>query len=49
MLLPTIYESSTIGLPTLYSESLSDPEYAVENDVYVGGTKIDFVAERWCQ
>ena len=44
ILIPTIYQSSTIELPTLDSASLSYPAYTVENDGYVGGTKIGFLS-----
>ena len=47
MLLPTIYKSSTIELPTRDSDILSDPAYTVENYRYVGGTKIGFFVNKW--
>ena len=40
MLTPTMYETSTIELPTWDWDSLSDPAYTTEKYEHVGGTKI---------
>ena len=48
MLQPTTYESSMIEPPTWDSASLSDPLFAMENNVCASGIKMGFVAEKWC-
>ena len=49
MLPPTMYKLSTIELPTLDLDSLSDPPFLVEKDERAGGIKMGFFSDKWRQ